>query len=68
MKGIVPLALGKGLYLMVSIDTRNAGNTQIALPLMENMLNYTISHIQENMAVEATGKLATTWASIKDHR
>lgn len=66
--GAVQIALGKGLYLMVSIDTRNAGNTQIALPLMENMLNYAISHIQENMAVEATGKLATTWASIKDHR
>lgn len=66
--GAMQIALGKGLYLMVSIDTRNAGNTQLALPLMENMLNYAISHIQENMAVEATGKLATTWASVKDQR
>jgi hypothetical protein len=66
--GAMQIALGKGLYLMVSIDTRNAGNTQLALPLMENMLNYAISYIQENVAVEATGKLAATWASIKDQR
>ncbi len=66
--GAIQIALGKGLYLMVSIDTRNAGNTQIALPLMENMLNYAISYVTENMAVESTGKLATTWASIKDQR
>ncbi len=66
--GAMQIALGKGLYLLVSIDTRNAGNTQLALPLMENMLNYAISYVKENMAVEAAGKLSTTWAGIKDHR
>ena len=65
--GVIQIAQGKGLYLMASIDTRNAGNTGLALPLMENMLNYAIAYAHENMAVEAIGKLTTTWGGIRAH-
>jgi len=64
--GAIQIALGRGLYLMVSLDTRNAGNTQLCLELMENMLNYAIAHAKEAMAVKPLGKLATTWAGLKN--
>lgn len=66
--GAIQIASGKGLYLLVSIDTRNAGNAQSALSLMENMLNYAAARALGGMAVEAKGKLAVTWACIKVKR
>lgn len=63
--GAIQIASGKGLYLLVSIDTRNAGNTQVALPLMENMLNYALTYVGSLKSVGFGGKLVTIWASIK---
>ena len=63
--GAIQITHGKGLYLLVSIDTRSAGNTQIAMPLMENMLNYALTYAGSMKSVGFGGKLATTWASIK---
>ena len=66
--GVLQIALGKGLYLMASLDNRNAGNTQLNLELMENMLNYAIAYAEEAKAVEPLGKLSTTWAGLKVER
>jgi len=61
----IQIAHGKGLYLLVSIDTRNAGNTQVAMPLIENMLNYVLTYAGSSKSVGFGSKLTTTWASIK---
>jgi len=63
--GVLQITLGKGLYLLASIDNRDVGKTQSNLPLMENMLYYAIAFAEEARAVEPSDKLATTWASIK---
>ena len=65
--GVIQIAHGKGLYFMVSIDTRNAANTQSALPLMENILNYVLDYAGSLKPVESVGKLSAKWASIKRH-
>lgn len=64
--GALQITLGKGLYLMVSLDNRNAGNTQSNLALMENMLNYAIAFTKEAKAVELQGKFTKTWGEIKN--
>jgi hypothetical protein len=66
--GVLQIALGKGLYLMASLDNRNAGNTQLNIQLMENMLNYAIAYAEEARAIEPMGKLSTTWAGLKSER
>lgn len=66
--GVLQIGLGKGIYLMAFFDNRNAGNTQLNLELMENMLNYAIAYAKEAMAVEPLGKLSTTWAGLKTER
>jgi hypothetical protein len=66
--GAIQIAPGKGLYLLVSIDTRNAGNTQINFPLMENMLNYAITYVKKGAVVEPRDKLTTVWGKIKISR
>jgi len=66
--GVLQIALGKGLYLMASLDNRNAGNIQLNIELMENMLNYAIAYAEEARAAEPLGKLSTTWAGLKNER
>ncbi len=62
--GSLQIALGKGLYFIIAIDNRNAGNAQLNLKLMENMLNYAVKHAQ-GASVELTDKLPVTWGDIK---
>lgn len=65
--GAIQISHGKGLYVLVSLDNRNAGNTQINLPLMENMMNYA-KKMKKGLSVDHHGKLATTWGRVKNMR
>lgn len=64
--GAIQIERGQGMYVMVSIDTRDATLGQAALPLMENMLNHAFDLAQTGgAAVEPSSKLAATWGAIK---
>jgi len=64
--GAIQIERGQGMYVMASLDTRDATLGQAALPLMENMLIYAFALAEAGgAAVEPSSKLAATWGAIK---
>jgi len=59
------LPYGKGIYLEACIDTRDDARTAAAKPLIENGLVFLADFIGTPTAVEPSGKLATSWGSLK---
>ena len=64
--GAMQIERGQGMYVMASLDTRDAARGKAALPLMENMLNYAFNLSEAGgAAVVPSSKLAATWGAIK---
>ena len=59
------LPWGKGIYLEVCIDTRDAARLAAAEPLLPNGLLFLANYLEEARAVDPAGKLATTWGDVK---
>ncbi len=62
---VCSLEHGKGIYLEACIDTRDAGRGATAAPLMENGLFFLAERAASTTAVDAQGKTATAWATLK---
>lgn len=58
------LPYGKGFYVEVCYDTRDAGRLETAKPLLENGLYYCATLIK-SAPVDPMGKLPATWGEIK---
>lgn len=58
------LPYGKGAYVEVCYDTRDAGRLEAAKPLLENGLYY-CAMLVKSAAVEPNDKLPTMWGEIK---
>ena len=63
--GFALLQHGKGWYLVTSVENEDAGDVTTNTPIMENLIYYAIG-LSQGAAVEYRGKLATTWAGIKN--
>lgn len=59
------LPYGKGGYLEVCADTRDAGLAAKATSLMENALQFLADKTESGLAVRLTGGAATTWGALK---
>ena len=58
------LPYGKGFYVEVCYDTRDAGKLEVAKPLLENGLYYCVSLIK-SAPVDPMDKLPAIWGEIK---
>ena len=59
------LPYGKGIYLEVCADTRDAGRAAAAEPLYANILLFLANYVDDSLAVDAGGKLTTTWSALR---
>jgi hypothetical protein len=62
---IATLEHGEGMYIVTSLQNENKAQAEINVPIMTNILYRAAMHRQSNFAVDATGKLANTWGSIR---
>jgi hypothetical protein len=59
------LKYGRGIYVEVCYDTRDAARAAAASSLLENGLSFLAAQIGGGLAVAPNAKAATTWAAMK---
>jgi|GEM_PF-2512951 len=61
------LSHGEGEYIVTCTRADEAGEAQATtnLPFIENIVNYFVERIKEQLAVAPAGKLATSWGAVK---